>query len=239
MNYKKKQTKDFKFKKFDIVGGFSGMPVSTDSVLLGAWIDADQGDSILDIGTGTGLLSLMCAQRFSTASICAIEIDYMAYQAAKYNFSQSIWSQRLLLLQQDVLTWRSSCCFDTIICNPPYFQSGELSESTQRAVARHSHTLDHRLLLNKCWSLLSEDGKASFVLPLIEGQAFIQNANSTGWCLSRLCKIKPNENKAENRVLIELSKKNNLCQESELTILNSDRYSDDFVALTKEFYLKM
>ena len=95
------------------------MPVSTDGVLLGAWIDIDQARSILDIGTGTGLLSLMCVQRFPESTVTAIEIDHMAAEAALQNFSQSAWSDRLELIQKNILEWESPSAFDTIICNPP------------------------------------------------------------------------------------------------------------------------
>ena len=215
------------------------MPVSTDGVLLGAWIDIDQARSILDIGTGTGLLSLMCVQRFPESTVTAIEIDHMAAEAALQNFSQSAWSDRLELIQKNILEWESPSAFDTIICNPPYFNFGEQSPSAQRATARHTDSLNHRDLLAKSWNVLKPRGKANFILPEFEGEQFIQLALSMGWYLSRLCRVKPNENKPINRLVFEISKNQCHCQESELTIRHSGSYSSEFIALTKEFYLKM
>lgn len=215
------------------------MPVSTDGVLLGAWVDINQGESILDIGTGTGLLALMCAQRFSQAIISAVEIDSDAFQAAKNNFSRSTWCSRLSLYQQDILLWSSKRTFDCIVCNPPYFNSGEQSKSQQRAKARHTDTLTHQQLLIRCKDLLSNNGTASFILPTEEAENMIAMAISGGWQIKRVCRVQTSPNKPVTRLLFELSKQK--CQriDSELIIQNSGDYSSDFIALTKEFYLKM
>ncbi|WCE30215.1 tRNA1(Val) (adenine(37)-N6)-methyltransferase [Vibrio sp. SCSIO 43137] len=239
MNRDKKRTKDFKFKKFGIYGGFSGMPVSTDSVLLGAWIDLDQAETILDIGTGTGLLTLMCAQRSATAQITAIELEKSACKAAEINFQNSDWGERISLIQSNIVSWQNSQTFDTIVCNPPYFNSGEQSQSAQRAIARHTQTLNHASLLQQCSKRLSQCGKASFVLPLTEGERFIQLAKADNWFVSRLCKVKPTPSKPVNRLLIELTRTQVSGEESSLTISDQQGYSKEFTQLTKEFYLKM
>jgi len=215
------------------------MPVSTDGVLLGAWIDLDQAETILDIGTGTGLLALMCAQRSATAQITAIELEKSACEAAEINFHNSAWTDRVTLVQSNVLNWQNEQVFDSIICNPPYFNSGEHSESAQRAIARHTKTLDHSALLQQCHQRLCPSGKASFILPVSEGEQFIDLAKSQNWFVSRLYKVKPTPNKPVNRLLIELTREPANCNESCLTISDQQGYSKEFTQLTKEFYLKM
>lgn len=215
------------------------MPVSTDGVLLGAWFDLDQAETILDIGTGTGLLALMSAQRSTESKISAVELDRCACEAAEINFQNSDWADRITLIQSDIISWQDSQTFDAIVCNPPYFNSGEQSQSTQRAIARHTQTLSHASLLQQCKKRLNQCGKASFVLPLIEGEQFIQLAKEGGWFVSRLCKVKPTSSKPVNRLLIELTRTQVSVEESSITISEQSGYSKEFTQLTKEFYLKM
>ncbi len=215
------------------------MPVSTDGVMLGAWIESPKNATILDIGTGTGLLALMNAQRFTQAQITAVDIEITAIEAAKHNFAHSPWQERLSALHTDVLSFSPGRLFQRIICNPPYFNSGEQAKQSQRATARHTDSLRHDALLSRCHQLLEEDGKANFVLPIVEGEAFIELALHQGWYLSRLCRVQPSERKPVHRLLFELAKQPCNTQESHLIIHSSDGYSDDFVQLTREFYLKM
>jgi tRNA1Val (adenine37-N6)-methyltransferase len=244
-----RKTKGFHFKQFSIQGGESGMPVSTDGVLLGAWARIDQVSidqisttptvSILDIGTGTGLLSLMLAQRIPNAAITAIDIDQHAIHAATENFAQSAWQQRLTLHHGDVLTLNCERSFDMIICNPPYFNAGQPSQHPQRATARHTDQLDHQDLLTTCGKLLSANGRANFILPVTEGEQFLCLAKQLGWYPSRKCQVRPNAYKSPNRLLLELTKKIEQCEYSELIIKENNTYSQNFISLTKDFYLKM
>lgn len=215
------------------------MPVSTDGVLLGAWADIHQTKQLLDIGTGTGLLALMCAQRNPKVQVSALELDEHAYQAAKINFERSPWPHRLELILHNILTWQSTIRFDHIICNPPYFNSGEQARNTQRASARHTDNLPHDALLNSCWQLLGESGSASFVLPKFEGEQFISIAKAHGWSLSRYCEVKTTPHKPASRLLFELSKTKAKPVINELVIHDKDQYSEDFITLTRDFYLKM
>ncbi len=233
------ETKGFTFKQFTIYAGNSGMPVSTDGVLLGAWAQAPEDGNLLDIGTGTGLLALMCAQRYSRLSIDAVEIETAALSIARKNFAASPWSQRLHLQQGDILALTFAQRFDAIICNPPYFNSGQTSEKIPRATARHTLTLDHQSLLWRCHALLKPDGKASFILPLTEGEQFIELAHQCGLHLTRCCRVKPSDKKPCHRLLLELSHSQAACQYEELVIQNSAGYTAQFITLTKNFYLKM
>ena len=250
--------KNFTFKQFHINAFQCGMPVSTDAILLGAWATIDSAKSILDIGCGTGLLAIMCAQRNQTALIEAIEIEEHAFNAATNNCLNSPWSSRLSVNHislQDFVVSKNK--FDTIICNPPYFTTGKESISSQRAVARHTTTLSHETLLISCQQLLNHNGTASFVLPKKEGLAFVDlldnlpNEEST-FALSRLTYVKTTINKPATRVLIELTHfiKSPSMQlkplidqiqtaSNQLIIHTGQGYSTQFIELTNQFYLKM
>ncbi|MCC4782259.1 tRNA (adenosine(37)-N6)-methyltransferase TrmM [Vibrio splendidus] len=242
MKDKKTETKSFNFKKFSIYGGQSGMPVSTDGVLLGAWANLAHKESILDIGTGTGLLALMAAQRFEDSSISAIDIDQHAIDAATVNIKQSPWQDRISLHHGSVLTTDFSQRFDAIICNPPYFNSGEQAQQSQRATARHTDSLDHLQLAERCFEITTDAATASFILPTPEGEGFIKLAQQCGWFLAKRLDVKTTNRKPALRVLFELSKdpacEQDLQRES-LTIHHDGGYSETFIALTKDFYLKM
>jgi tRNA1Val (adenine37-N6)-methyltransferase len=238
------KTKGFQFKAFTIFDSESGMPVSTDGVLLGAWCAISQASTILDIGTGTGLLALMSAQRNSNALICAVDIDQRAIAAAAINFNKSAWSNRLQLIKSDIKEFalNQNIGFDSIICNPPYFNSGEQSQQEARATARHTDTLSHPDLLSACHQLLNTNGSASFILPTIEAEHFITLAKQSGWHLSRLCKVRTTLSKPVSRYLFELRKQplaDRFIEESTLFIHQGDSYSPQFIELTQSFYLKM
>ncbi|OBT07307.1 SAM-dependent methyltransferase [Vibrio sp. UCD-FRSSP16_10] len=238
------KTKSFQFKHFSIYGGNTGMPVSTDGVLLGAWSALSTSKNILDIGTGTGLLALMCAQRNPTANITGIDIHDSAIEAAHTNFSASAWAERLTLHHGDVIDYAlaNNQSFDTIICNPPYFNSGEQAALQARATARHTDTLSHHDLLNSCATLLNANGRASFILPTLEADQLIAHAIQSQWHLTRLCKIRTTETKSHSRYLFELQLKGSetvKTEQSELIIHQQGSYSAQFIALTQSFYLKM
>ncbi len=238
------------------------MPVSTDGVLLGAWalnpyglkgtseskstseaketsVPNEQPRAILDIGTGTGLLTLMMAQRFARADLHAIDIEQTAIDAAQHNFAQSPWGERLTLHSGSVLTYSFPMLFDHIVCNPPYFNNGEQTQNHQRATARHSDQLPHGALIDCCAQWLTTRGKASFILPIVEGRAFIEQAEQKGLYLSRYCEVSPSERKPVHRILFELSKQPSPLHTDALIIHHNNGYSDAFTALTHDFYLKM
>ncbi|MBD1558889.1 methyltransferase [Vibrio sp. S9_S30] len=234
------KTKDFQFKQFSISGGHGGMPVSTDGVMLGAWATLPESGHLLDIGTGTGLLSLMCAQRSAISlNITAIELEANASHTALGNFNQSPWHHRLTFIHGDVLNHAFSHPFDAIICNPPYFNSGQQAGNRSRADARHTNTLTHESLLNVCHALLTDQGNASFILPSVEGQKCIDLALKSGWYLHSRCDIQTTERKAPSRVMFSLVKQPCETGISSLVIHQNGQYSSDFVTLTQDFYLKM
>ncbi|WP_086982226.1 tRNA1(Val) (adenine(37)-N6)-methyltransferase [Vibrio aphrogenes] len=234
-----KQTKDFHLKQFSIYGGQSGMAVSTDGIVLGAWAGITEHSRILDIGTGTGLLSLMCAQRTQHATITALDIDDDAIQAASINIQNSPWSSRITLEHIAVQAFTPPETFDHIICNPPYFNSGVTSNWQARATARHTHNLSHLELLTACQRLLKHEGGASFILPNAEGVEFIAMAQQQGWFVEQLCQVNTTQRKPAYRLLFTLVRYPTETQQTQLTIRQDNHYTAEFINLTRDFYLKM
>jgi len=234
--------RDFFFKQFFICAGKAGMPVSTDGVMLGSWVNISSSRTILDIGTGTGLLALMCAQRNSHSKITAIDLESTAIKVATYNIKKSKWKERIQVTKKDILTYHPEVLFEHIICNPPYFNDGKKSQNTQRAIARHSHCLPHLSLINQCKKLLKPSGRASFILPLTEGEAFIQLAQNKGWFVSRRCDVKATANKEIKRIMFELALSATETIQTEMVIHDKTHklgYSEDFIKLCQPFYIKM
>lgn len=237
-------TKNFTFKQFHINAYQCGMPVSTDAVLLGAWADIEHVTSILDIGSGTGILSLMAAQRNDTAEITAVEIEINAFNATKLNFVNSPWAKRLhvkhVCIEGFVETGQK---FSSIICNPPYFNSGEMSINEQRATARHTQRLTHLNLINICESLLIEKGLAHLILPKKEGQYLIEQIKKCGRHIQlvKVCHVQTTANKDASRVLMSFIKSTQSLEVEvqKLVIHKGTGYSQPFINLTQAFYLKM
>ncbi|MGL4829480.1 MAG: tRNA1(Val) (adenine(37)-N6)-methyltransferase [Vibrio sp.] len=239
MKTNKLMNKSFQFKQFAIEEGECGMPISTDGVLLGSWAFVSPPASILDIGCGTGLLSLMCAQRFQSAQITALDIELSAYQATEHNRLNSPWAERIRCQHCDILGWQPEQRFAAIICNPPYFNTGETAQQQARATARHTGSLKHQELIECLPQLLEPDGVASFILPKTEGDQFIALAEQAGLYLGRYCQVQPTSAKPVHRLLFELHLSPCIAEHSALVIREADSYSEAFRQLTRDFYLKM
>jgi tRNA1Val (adenine37-N6)-methyltransferase len=232
----------FRFKQFQVQTSDNlGMPISTDGVMLGAWAFNQAPNRILDVGTGSGLLSLMCAQRFEDSEIVAIDIEPHACKVATTNANNSPWAQRIQVSNKDIRTWSNADKFDAIICNPPYFNHGKQTLHLPRAMARHTSSLTHRALIECLPTQLKEQGRAAFILPISEGEDFIAIAKQNGWNIDRYCQIKPTSNKPVHRILFELihSPVNQEIKTDSITICNQNGYSEEFIELTRAFYLKM
>jgi len=234
----------FSFQQFHIDDLDCGMPVSTDGVLLGAWAQLPSSGRILDIGAGSGLLSLMAAQS-CRAQVLAIEIDAAAARACRNNFSASPWHDRLTLLEADMrqLDPQQSPLaggFDHILCNPPYFESGPQSQKPGRAQARHSDSLSFAELLHIIAKLLRPDSRASLVIPTQAEASLLQAAKQNGLNLSRRTLVSSTPGKAANRLLLELSQGAQPLEQHTLCLRNQEgHYSPEMVALTRDFYLKL
>ncbi len=218
------------------------MKVGIDGVLLGAWADVYGATSILDIGAGSGLISLMLAQR-SDANIDAIDIDEGAVQQSGINFSNSPWSLRLNIVQITLQEFAQSAAkkYDFIVSNPPYFVNSLKTPDTQRTTARHAETLSHEELIICSEKLLSKTGRIALILPVDEGYKCIEFAKTIGLYCSKLVKVFPKPNAQVKRLLIELSFDVKKTTVSEITIESEVRhsYSADFTALARDFYLNL
>lgn len=232
--------KPFRFKQFEIFQDQTAMKVGTDGVLLGAWANLYHGKQILDIGSGTGLISLMLAQRFSEALIDAVELDESAYQQTKENFLNSKFEARLTITQIPIQSFISPTKYDLIVSNPPFFVNNERVDLDARKAARQQETLTFEDLLAKTKDLLAAQGVASFIIPFDLEENFLAIAKNLTLYPKRIVHVKGNEEAPIKRSLIELSFNAKDVTYSSLVIeIGRHQYTDDYIRLTKEFYLKM
>lgn len=230
----------FSFKQFTIRHDRCAMKVGTDGVLLGAWTCLDGSRRILDIGTGTGLIALMLAQRSPEAFVTAIDIDAEAVGQAGENIQESPWGDRVEARLQDVCTYQPEMQFDTIVSNPPYFIDSLKCPDGQRSTARHTDTLDAARLLQKVSELLSPEGRFSIILPAEQTGDLLRLAESQGLYPSRHTAVVTRPGLPPKRTLMEFRKAPIAYSVEELVIeLERHVYSEEYIALTRDFYLKM
>ena len=228
----------FTFKQFHIEQDQCAMKVGTDGVLLGSW--ANGGEHILDIGTGTGLLALMMAQRFEKSLIDAIEIEENAYQQAVQNVEKSVFKSKINIIHSSLQNFAKSNInqYDSIICNPPYFVNSLKNNKKSKTIARHNDTLPFNELISLAYKLLKTEGTLSLVLPvnifpLIETEAVIY-----GFFLNRKISIKTTEKKQPKRVLVEYKKEPTQIETSTEYLLNQNgEKSIWYQQLTNIFYI--
>jgi tRNA1Val (adenine37-N6)-methyltransferase len=232
----------FQFKQFRIIQERSAMKVGMDGVLLGAWADVSGTKRILDVGTGTGLIALMMAQKNHSAQIDAIEIDPDAFQEAQFNVGQSPWPDRVALkcMSFQEFARRSQNKYDLILSNPPYFAGGMKARDASRAKARHADALPLPDLISGAVDVLAETGKIALVLPSDSLQELVKLAETHKLSLSRLCRVRPNPDKPNFRILAEIGQRECNLTEEELVIEfeKHHHYTPEYRELTKEFYLK-
>lgn len=203
----------FRFRRFEVQNARSAMKVSSDSVLLGAWAfngqEALAPCRILDIGTGTGVLALMAAQRFEGADVCGVEIDESAACEAAENFRNSPWGDRLAVVYADFLEWGANVVphrYDFIISNPPYFQGGVAAPDTARQVARHSDRLPLKALFKVSADILCPNGRLALILPAALSAEATFQAAMAALEPKRICYVADNPTKSYKRVLMEFGK---------------------------------
>lgn len=235
---------DFEFKQFSIHHDKCAMKVNTDGIILGAWVDLTQCHRILDVGTGTGLIALMVAQRnaHSPSHITAVEIDHDAAQQAQENVAASPWPKTVEVIHGDVMQWRTSQRFDHLISNPPYFANALINPSQQKTTARHQNSLTLPQLLTKAHELTTDKGKLSLILPAEIMVKLLQISHDYGWFKKRVLNIKHNKDRQILRMCVEftkLSQENGRMEEKLLPIRNEDNsYTHDYKRLCREFYLQ-
>ncbi len=237
-------SKPFQFKEFTIHQNQCAMKIGTDAVLLGAWANIDNNpNSILDIGTGTGILALMLAQRSVAETIEAVEIDENTYVQAVENFENSPWGNRLFCFHAGFLEFvleMKNENYDLIIVNPPFYEENYKTENTQRDLARFQDALPFEHLLYGVAKLLAKNGEASFVIPFTQEKKLIQIAAQLKLYPKKITRVKGTETSKIKRSLISFTFQQ---QKIELTnlIIEAERhqYTTDYINLTKKFYLKM
>lgn len=233
----------FQLKQFTIYQHNAAMKVGTDSVLLGAWATADTSKNIraLDIGAGSGILSIMLAQRLADATINGIEIDKQAFTQAQENVNRCPWADRIHLHNNTFQDFaeKQIQVYDLAISNPPYFIQSLCSPDEQRNIARHSDSLSQEDLLKGILNVLKPDGIFSVIFPVNEGRSFLQKAEKEGLYCNRRTSVKANPEKEAKRLLLEFSRTKTTVDETELCIDTGVRhqYSPEYVELTKDFYL--
>jgi tRNA1Val (adenine37-N6)-methyltransferase len=230
----------FRFKQFTIAHSHATMKVGTDGVLLGAWTSVANAKRILDVGTGTGVIALMLAQRsLGQAHIDAIDISADAYEQARINIFNSPWFATITAHHQALQDF-SALPYDLIISNPPYFTNSYKPPAALRSQTRHTDTLPHETLLENARRLLAPTGKLNLILPAAEGNKLLNHAAKTGWHCSRLCAFRSRKEKPVERLLLELQFIASATIEEELILYESgDTWSARYQNLTRAFYLHL
>lgn len=230
----------FAFKQFKIKQDKCAMKVGTDAVLLGAWTNCGDAKKILDVGTGTGVLALMLAQK-SEAQIWAIDIDKDSCTEAEENANNCLWKDRLhvLNISMQEFTKVNSNDFDVIISNPPYFTDAYKAKELARNTARHTDELPFNQLIECVAKLLHDDGHFFSILPFSEAQQFISIASKNNLHLIKSTRVKTKPEKEPKRLLMMYAKKPQTHQEDELIIELDERhhYTKEYIQLTKDYYL--
>lgn len=226
----------FHFKQFTVFHDQCAMKVGTDGVLLGA--TAEGGTNILDIGTGTGLIALMMAQRFPKAIVTGIDIDERAVTQAWTNVKASPFADRITIKHCDIATIDTTNKYDSITCNPPFFENATLCPNEQRTIARHNTTLPYSTLMQKATELLTEDGCMSLIIPTdIIGRIEEESAYASLFITKRI-NIRTVERKSPKRIILQLRKKQvNEIEITTETLMQQGKRSEWYENICKDFYL--
>lgn len=233
--------KVFRFKQFSVHNELSAMKVGTDGVLLGAWTDVSESCRILDIGTGTGLIALMAAQR-CRAMIDAVEIDDLAASEADVNFKSSPWKERLTVINEDFISYAEKCRerYDTIISNPPFFVRSLECPDDKRTAARHTGSLSFEQLITGISKLLADDGNAYLITPNDAENAIDEIVAANSMHVINKTFVCPTVNSSPKRILWKISKSKGKLMIDELVIeIERHVYTDEYIKLTRDYYLNM
>lgn len=229
----------FDFKQFTIYHDKCAMKVGTDGVLLGAWTKAGTGiRSILDVGTGSGLIAIMLAQKCN-ADIWGVDIDADAILQAEENGRRTLWGNRLHFVQTDVAEYRHPAGFDLIVCNPPFFEKALQSPDKKRCTARHSENMPFDTLIGKVCDLLNPDGLFNVILPAQVAGDFVQAAWERGLNLYRKCAVYTKPYVPAKRALLGLKKGRAEYPATNSLFIYNERgcYTEEYRKLTEDYYL--
>lgn len=228
----------FNFKQFKISQEKAAFRVGTDGVLLGAYADVRGANRILDVGTGTGLIALMLAQR-SDAEIAAIEPDHESFLQSCENINNSRWADRINVIETTLQEFEDAKKFDLIVTNPPYFSDSIRNPDSRKAIARHNDTLTSEDILRHSSRLLTQQGKLQLIMPFSEGTVFIAEAADYGFFCHDILRIKPLPTSEIRRLIIAFGRERKKPAEKFLTIEHGKRheFTEEYKRLTVDFYL--
>mgnify|MGYP002783720850 FL=1 len=231
------KSRSFRFRQFSVDQQSAITRIGTDGVLLGAWVNSLEGKRILEVGTGTGVIALMMAQKNMKAVIDAIDIQPTEVVVAQKNFQLSPWPTRLQGHVCSLQDWQAEP-YDHIISNPPYFINSAKAPDAARTLARHAESLSLEDLAFHSKRLLHTDGKLSLILPLTEGMRFITLASLHQLFLARQCAFRARAQKPVERLLLEFQQSPVVPVISELILYETDNNpTREYYELTQEFYL--
>lgn len=233
-------SQEFVFKQFKIQQDKCAMKVGTDAVLLGSWVNTSNAKTILDIGTGTGIIALMLAQK-SDATIDAIDIDRNAFVQASENITDCKWKERIQIHHISLQEYSSENKrkFDLIVSNPPYFVDSSKALEESRTNARHTDQLPFADLLSGVLNLLNDEGCFCVILPTKESQVFRDMAEEQKLFLTKLTRVSTLADRPEKRLLMQFEFSEKTIEENLITIEKDERhsYTDEYKDLTKDYYL--
>lgn len=228
----------FRFRQFEVRNESSALKVGTDAVLLGASMTIQPADSrLLDIGTGTGVIALMAAQRSKTAVVTAIDIDKPSAEEAAFNFAHSPWPDRLESIHTSLAQYSPSAGFDLIFSNPPFYDNSLKNPDSRESAARHTETLSYREICGFASAYLTQDGRLSLILPAEEEIRLCRTAASFGLHPFRIVRVRTTERKPFRRMIAEFGRERTDMCEEELVLQRGDGRSEAYEALTSEFYI--
>ncbi|EJD6043669.1 methyltransferase [Providencia rettgeri] len=231
----------FTFKHFFVAHDRCAMKVGTDGVLLGAWAPVKGVRAALDIGSGSGLIALMLAQRNPTLRVDAVELDHEAAAQAQENFNESPWAERLHIINQDIITYsqHSQTQYDLIVSNPPYFEPAVACRDKKRDQARYTCALTHDVLLKSAKSCLAPHGLFCLVLPYEVGERLQDMAGKSGWFTAFRVDISDKPKTGYHRMLLGIQLQEASVQQTSLALKNeNNEYTEAFRKLIQPFYLK-
>lgn len=228
----------FQFRHFAISQAHTPAKVGTDGILLGAWVNCEKDEKILDIGTGTGLIAMMIAQRNPQARVVALEPHPGAAQDARQNFDRSQFAQRLQLVPVGLAAFEPASRFDLIVSNPPFFDSGAASPDADRAAWRHQESLTVSDILQFAANWLAAEGKLALILPSWMEAELREEAAMHQLFAHRITHVQPTPKKIIKRILVEFQRQKAEPKTTRLVVQTggSNEYSTEFIALTRDFY---
>jgi len=229
----------FKFKQFSVDQTGCAMKINTDGVLLALLAQADDPKRILDIGTGTGVLALILAQRFEHAMVEAVEIEEQASITAGKNFSNSVFNQRLKVHHIAIEQYHHALKFDLIVCNPPYFVNDLRNVEEKKGIARHTNVVFFEELIAKVASLLSTEGQFWFILPIKQAELLVDKAGPLGLNVIKQIHLHSDAKRPEFRRIVCLSKVVQVVIKERFNIYECDKvYTQEYKLLLKDFFLE-